>query len=137
MFGLSSRTIYAIAAIFILAQKSEERPVPIKEIAAEAHIPRNFLEQILLELKKAGILASTKGAYGGYKLARSASEITLKEVVTTLEDGYFETICKSDHPALKLFWHEVYDKIAPQWEIPLDELLLCQQKAMQNFTYTI
>ncbi|MEY3090699.1 MAG: hypothetical protein RL113_1015 [Pseudomonadota bacterium] len=89
MIGMSSKTFYAIAALHELGSIAEGEVMKIKEIAEKASIPQNFLEQILLELKKQGLLKSIKGAYGGYKLAKSLKEITLREIVTILESDIF------------------------------------------------
>jgi len=81
MVGISSKTIYAIAALQELGSIDSDKVLKIKEIAINANIPQNFLEQILLELKKQGLLTSIKGAHGGYKLAKPLKDITLKDVV--------------------------------------------------------
>ena len=65
MIGISSKTIYAVAALQELGSIPDKEVLKIKEIAANASIPQNFLEQILLELKKQGLLTSIKGAHGG------------------------------------------------------------------------
>lgn len=61
------------------------QPVQIRKVASEHEIPWRFLVQILLELKRAGLVASTRGAAGGYRLAKSPEEITLAEVIQVLE----------------------------------------------------
>ena len=104
MIGISSKTIYAIAALQELGSIPDNKVLKIKEIAANASIPQNFLEQILLELKKQGILTSIKGAHGGYKLAKELNDITLKDVLLILESDIFSDNCKTDNAALKLFW---------------------------------
>jgi len=102
MIGISSKTIYAIAALHELGSIPENEVLKIKEIAAKASIPQNFLEQILLELKKQGLLVSIKGAYGGYKLAKSLNDITLKDVVLVLESDIFSDIDQKDNPSALL-----------------------------------
>jgi len=137
MIGISSKTIYAIAALQELGQIEGGAVLKIKDIAANANVPQNFLEQILLELKKQGLLISTKGAYGGYKLARSLDKITLKDVVLVLESDNFSEICKTDDPGLNLFWEDLKNNISTAFEIPLSELRNYQLKATQALNYSI
>jgi Rrf2 family protein len=83
---ISKKTKYAINALVYLAKRTGEGPILISEIAESENIPRKFLEAILLELKKAGILASKKGKGGGYYLIKSADEVNMAEVMR-LFDG--------------------------------------------------
>jgi len=137
MIGISSKTIYAIAALHELGSIPENEVLKIKEIAAKASIPQNFLEQILLELKKQGLLVSIKGAYGGYKLAKSLNDITLKDVVLVLESDIFSDIDQKENPALQLFWDDLKQKVSTVFEIPLSELKEYQLKANQTLNYSI
>ena len=137
MIGISNKTIYAIAALQELGSIPDKEVLKIKEIAANASIPQNFLEQILLELKKQGILTSIKGAYGGYKLAKDLKDITLKDVVLILESDIFSDSCKTDNAALKLFWEDLKQNVSSLFEIPLSELKNYQLKADQTLNYSI
>ncbi len=137
MVGLSSKTIYAVAALQELGSIPDKKVLKIKEIAANASIPQNFLEQILLELKKQGILTSIKGAHGGYKLAKSLNDITLKDVVLILESDIFSDIDQKDNPALQLFWKDLKQKVSTVFEIPLSELKNYQLEANQALNYSI
>jgi len=137
MVGISSKTIYAIAALQELGSVEENRVLKIKDIAANANIPQNFLEQILLELKKQGLLVSIKGAHGGYKLGRRLKDITLRDVVLVLEADIFSDIHQTDNPALKLFWKDLKDNVSKVFEIPLSELKNYELKASQTLNYSI
>jgi Rrf2 family cysteine metabolism transcriptional repressor len=137
MIGISSKTIYAIAALQELGSIPDNKVLKIKEIAANASIPQNFLEQILLELKKQGILTSIKGAHGGYKLAKELKDITLKDVLLILESDIFSDNCKTDNAALKLFWEDLKQNVSSLFEIPLSELKNYQLKADQTLNYSI
>ena len=137
MIGISSKTIYAIAALQELDSIPDNEVLKIKEIAANASIPQNFLEQILLELKKQGILTSIKGAHGGYKLAKDLKDITLKDVLLILESDIFSDNCNTDNPALKLFWEDLKQNVSSLFEIPLSELKNYQLKANQTLNYSI
>ena len=137
MIGISSKTIYAIAALEELGRNSDREVLKIKEIAATANIPQNFLEQILLELKKQGLLSSIKGAHGGYKLAKDLKDITLKDVVLILESDIFSDNNQTDNPGLKLFWDDLRTNVSQIFEIPLSELKNYQLKANQTLNYSI
>ena len=137
MIGISSKTIYAVAALQELGSIPDNEVLKIKDIAANASIPQNFLEQILLELKKQGILTSIKGAHGGYKLAKDLKDITLKDVLLILESDIFSDNCKTDNAALKLFWEDLKQNVSSLFEIPLSELKNYQLKANQTLNYSI
>jgi Rrf2 family protein len=137
MVGISSKTIYAIAALQELGSVEESAVLKIKDIARNANVPQNFLEQILLELKKQGLLISVKGAHGGYKLARSLKDITLKDVVIVLESDIFSDISQTNNPALKLFWEDIKENVSKVFEIPLSELKTYELKASQTLNYSI
>lgn len=109
----------------------------IKEIAARASVPQNFLEQILLELKKQGVLTSVKGAYGGYKLAKKLKDITLKDVIMILETDALSEICRTDNPTLKLFWEDIRAGVLNVFDMPLSELKNYQETANQALNYSI
>lgn len=83
---LSAKTEYACLAVLELARAYDTGdPVRIRTIAAEHGIPSRFLVQILLQLKGAGLVESTRGAAGGYQLAKPPEEITLGEVMSIVE----------------------------------------------------
>lgn len=83
---LSKKTKYALHALTYLAQKDPKEPTLIVEIAEKAKIPRKFLESILLDLKKNGLLSSKMGKGGGYCLRLTPSEIKISNVIR-LFDG--------------------------------------------------
>ncbi len=78
---LSKKTRYAIKALVILGKNFGEAPMQISKIASEEHIPKKFLEQILLDLRNAGLLYSKKGAGGGYGLVKDPAEIFVVQVL--------------------------------------------------------
>jgi Rrf2 family protein len=137
MVGISSKTIYAIAALQELGSIDTDKVLKIKEIARNANIPQNFLEQILLELKKQGLLSSIKGAHGGYKLAKPLKDITLKDVVIVLESDIFSDISQTDNLALQFFWKDLKLNVSKVFEIPLSELKNYELKATKSLNYTI
>jgi Rrf2 family protein len=83
---ISAKTQYACVAILELAkQYLTKEPVQIRRIADEHHIPSRFLVQILIQLRNAGLVQSTRGAAGGYRLARDPRAISLGEVMYAVE----------------------------------------------------
>jgi Rrf2 family protein len=83
---LSAKTEYACIAMLELARRYEVgEPVRIRDIADEHGIPARFLVQILLQLKGAGYVASTRGAAGGYQLLKPPGKITLGEVMSVID----------------------------------------------------
>lgn len=83
---LTVKSEYALLSLIYLARDKSDDYVSVKEIAGAQEIPVKFLEQIMLTLKRAGIVRSVKGQGGGYKLLRKPDQITLAEVVR-LFDG--------------------------------------------------
>jgi Rrf2 family protein len=93
---LSKRGEYGLRAMIDLAAWDHESPVvQIKEIADRQQIPSKFLEQILLNLKNAGLLHSRMGVGGGYYLAKPADEITLGHIVRVLDGPLAPIRCVS------------------------------------------
>jgi len=84
--NISAKTEYACIAVLELAARNDQgEPVRIRDIAEAHGIPSRFLVQILLQLKSAGLVASIRGATGGYRLAREPDEITLHEVMSVVD----------------------------------------------------
>lgn len=83
---ISAKAEYACLAMLALARRRvEDPPARIREIAEEEEIPERYLVQILLQLKGAGLVASTRGASGGYRLARPARRISIHEVLAAID----------------------------------------------------
>jgi Rrf2 family protein len=83
---ISARAEYACMAVLALARHhGGSAPLRIREISSGYQIPERYLVQILLQLKSAGLVASTRGASGGYRLARDASTISLNNVLDAID----------------------------------------------------
>ena len=82
---LSRTVVYALHAILQLAQAKGESPVPCSRLAAKGGMPERFLLQVLRSLVTHGILSSTRGVDGGYRLAQSADEISLLDVIEAID----------------------------------------------------
>ena len=83
---LSAKAEYACLAMLELARRApDDPPARIREIACPSQIPERYLVQILLRLKGAGLVQSVRGASGGYRLARTADQISLMDVLNAIE----------------------------------------------------
>jgi len=82
---ISTKGEYGIRAMLELAQRQGQGYVQSTEIAAVRHIPENYLYQLLITLRKAGLIRSRRGPQGGHMLSRPAERISMAEVILTLE----------------------------------------------------
>ena len=92
---ISKKTKYGLKAIVHVARLGYQERVQISAIAEKENIPRKFLESIMLELRKAGYLASRKGKGGGYYLLKDPSDITISEIYRVLEGPIAPVPCVS------------------------------------------
>jgi len=93
---LSLRGEYALRALLVLGLNYEQPVVPIQTISTQQNIPKRFLEQILHDLKSAGIVQSKRGVTGGYRLARPPDQISLASVVRHIEGALAPVSCVSE-----------------------------------------
>jgi Rrf2 family protein len=82
---VSAKTDYALRAIVELASANGDAPVKGERLATSQAIPLRFLENILLQLRHAGLVESRRGADGGYRLARPAQDIALADVIRAID----------------------------------------------------
>lgn len=96
---LSKKTEYALRALFAIARTStpgqKNAPWRIEQLSRQENIPIKFLEQILLGLRNAGLLASKRGVGGGYRLIRRPQEISVGEVIRALDGPFTPLPCAS------------------------------------------
>jgi Rrf2 family protein len=88
---------YGVICALHLARRKEKGPVTGREIAAQERLPADYVEQILLRLRRAGVITSTRGSRGGYMLSRSPKEISIRAVIHASELETFDLHCLS-HP---------------------------------------
>ena len=88
---------YGLICALHLARRTDDGPVTGRDIAARERLPSDYVEQILLRLRRAGIVQSTRGAKGGYGLARPAEAITVREIIAAAELVTFDLLCET-HP---------------------------------------
>ena len=92
---LSKKCKYAIHALVYLAERYQKGPIHIQEIADKQHIPKKFLEAILLELRNAKILHSKKGKGGGYYLYKNPEDVNLIEIIRLMDGAIAMLPCVS------------------------------------------
>jgi Rrf2 family protein len=88
---------YGVICALHLARRASEGPITGREIADVERLPGDYVEQILLRLRRAGLVRSTRGAHGGYALARPAVDISIRDVIEASETMTFDLHCVS-HP---------------------------------------
>ncbi len=110
---VSSRGEYGLRALYDLAEHYHEGPVPSGDIAKRQHIPQNYLNQLLIVLRRSGLILSDRGRNGGHRLARAPEKITLGEAVRVLDGTTAPTECVEDarscddHCAYCYVWRQV------------------------------
>jgi len=120
---LTTKGRYGLRAVIDLAMYAKSEPVSLSDVAERQNISISYLEQLIAKLKKAGIVQSTRGAQGGYALAKAPEEISVGEILRALEgslspvdcsavDGEGETECSaSNFCVTKYVWKRINDSI--------------------------
>jgi len=134
MVTISTKGIYAVAAMHALSNSSNEKLMQIKEIAAMTQISHGYLEQILSVLKKHSLVVSIRGVNGGYKLARDAKEIIVLDIIEALE-GKLLTPSENLGASVVLdsFWADMQEQTRKVFSVKLSDL----DKSYQTFFYEI
>ncbi len=99
---ISRKIEYGLRAMIFLASQPPERTVPFKEIARRMEVPQDFLAKILKTLVERGLARSTRGAHGGYQLARPSREISFLDVIEAVEGPVVVNVCQDSHDACKV-----------------------------------
>jgi len=92
---LSTKSRYGLRAMFDIAYNCGTAPTQIQDISRRQHISQRYLEQIFQSLKKGGILTSKRGPQGGYMLARTPAEITLRDIIQATEGDLMLVECSA------------------------------------------
>jgi Rrf2 family protein len=82
---ITKRGEYALKALLVLCSVYDERTLSLREISEQEKLPLKFLEQIMMVVKRTGLVRSIKGKHGGYALARPPREITLGEIIRAVD----------------------------------------------------
>ncbi|HET8727252.1 MAG TPA: Rrf2 family transcriptional regulator [Alphaproteobacteria bacterium] len=125
MFRLSKKLLFAIEAVLDIAYNAGNAPVQSSEITRRQGIPRRYLEQVLQQLVRAGILSGVRGPRGGYRLARERRRITVGEIVRVVRA--METASDPvEDPAGSELGHRV---VRPMW-LEMQEGFMAQLDGM-------
>ena len=89
----SAKTEYGVRLMIELGRHHADEPTALKAIAEAEGLPLSYLEHVVADLRRAGLVTSTRGAHGGYHLARPAEEIAMDEVVLALEGSVAPMDC--------------------------------------------
>jgi Rrf2 family protein len=137
----SAKAEYACVAMLELAARyGDPKPARLADVADKHGIPPRFLVQILLDLKRAGLVASTRGAAGGYTLARSPDEITLFDVLRVI-DPPEQPVRQDDKLQPTLYVHavrSVWDRMVEAQQAILKQTTLADlSQQSQELQYVI
>jgi Rrf2 family protein len=122
--AFSTKGEYGVRLMVQLGRHFGMGPASLAEIAAEEDLPRAYLEQLVVSLRDVGLVTSTRGAHGGYELARPPATITMAEVLRALEGPIAPMLCASEDPehaticdrssrcTVNLLWVRVRDAVA-------------------------
>ncbi len=93
----STRGEYGVRLMVELARHRGTGPVSLADISDHEDLPRPYLEQLVISLREAGLVVSTRGARGGYELSRDARDIRMSQVIEALEGPISPMVCATDH----------------------------------------
>ena len=91
---LTTKGRYAVMAVLDIALNSDGKPIVLSDVAVRQDITLNYLEQIFVKLRKAGVVDSVRGPGGGYLLSKMASDITIEQIIDAVEESIEMTRCK-------------------------------------------
>jgi Rrf2 family protein len=135
----SIRVQYGLQALLELALKYGSGPIQIGDIAKNQKVPIRYLEQLLLILKRRGFVVSTRGKHGGYTLAKHASDISVLEIIETL-DGPIELTTKKMKRSSVLFeaFAKIQEKIRKDLvKTSLEDLVFKKRQKERAYVYNI
>ncbi|MFX1391631.1 MAG: RrF2 family transcriptional regulator [Promethearchaeota archaeon] len=133
----SEKVNYGLSALFELAKNYYKGFIQIKEIATAQNIPQNYLEQLLINLKGAGLVESMRGAQGGYKLKRPASDIKIFDVIEALESPITILDYSKNSEVLKSYWLKIENEFKKLFDNTLEDLLNDEHLLKKRFFYQI
>lgn len=109
---ISTKGRYGLTIMIELAKNEGEKPLSLRQIAADNDLSEAYLEQIVSPLRNTGLVKSVRGAYGGYKLAKPSNEITAGDVIRVLE-GPIQPVegIEDEAPAQRELWIRIRDAV--------------------------
>lgn len=143
---LSTKGRYSVRFMVDLAMHYGEGPILLKDIAERQDVSEKYLWQLIPPLKNVGLVCSFRGAHGGYTLAKTPKQITLKDIVTTVEGPMCLVECVDD-PSLcrrtetcvsRDIWQEISEKVLYiLGSYTLEDMAERQREKVEAFTYMI
>ncbi|PIR15015.1 MAG: hypothetical protein COV48_16725 [Elusimicrobia bacterium CG11_big_fil_rev_8_21_14_0_20_64_6] len=112
---ITSSIEYATRLMLTLAEEHGKAPVPAERLADADNVPADYVSQILVKLRRAGLVTSHRGSSGGYALSRLPSEITIEQVVRAVDGAVFEEVCERYDEGTKDCRHQGQCAISPVW----------------------
>ena len=134
---LSTKGVYGLMAILEIAKASEISPISIKEISDRILVSKNYLEQILIGLRGAGLIESIKGKNGGYFLAMSADKITFADVFKSMEKDFKMTNLKIANPNLEFFFKKYDEKLLNMLSEPISKFEEYKEESTKFLDFSI
>jgi len=137
VFTISAKGVYGLTAVIELAMNYSSGPVQIRDIAEAHNIPQHYLEQLLVILKKAGIVESYRGSRGGYALAKDPKQIRVFNVLSHLE-GRLEVVPEQKkNGILQFFWSRLEREIGKALDMSVEEIILEKHSLDRSPMYNI
>lgn len=133
----SEKVNYGLSAIFELAKSYDDGYIQIKQIATSQKIPKNYLEQLLIDLKRAGLVESMRGSQGGYRLKKRASDIKIIDLIEALERPIEIVDYSKNSVVLQDFWKNIEKKFKELFNDSLEKLVEEENQLSKRFTYQI
>jgi len=137
MLSVSQKTRYGMTSIYELALQYHNEPVQIRAIADQYSVPQKYLEQVLLKLKRAGLVKSFRGTNGGYVLAKPPEKMMVLEVVEALEGPIDIAGAQGASEALGFFWKKAELELSHIFQQSIADLLSEKQRSEQATMYAI
>jgi len=119
---ISAQGRYALRALVDLAVNANDSALPLREISERQNISERYLEQIFARLKKADLIKSVRGAYGGYLLTRPPEEITVKDIMQVIE-GRLAPVAEPEKHSEEELYQQMAQELWTQMESNLYQLL--------------
>lgn len=123
MFTISAKGLYGLQAMTELARQYEKGHIQIKDIAATQKIPQHYLEQILVNLKKAKLVESLRGAQGGYRLAKQANTISVMDILSQLEGPLEIVQDREKYKDYNFLWDQLSEQVHAIFSMSLQEVV--------------
>lgn len=113
---ITSSIEYATRLMVSLARSRGQHPVPAERLASSENVPVDYVNQLLLRLRRAGLVESHRGTAGGYSLSREPALITLGEIVRAVDGEIFEDVCRKYGAGDRDCRHQGQCSISPVWK---------------------